>query len=113
MGVAVSVPRPISLSLNEISISQQETLIIDSSAYAGNSNWLKKACESLSNNRKVKKVVYKLFLSAYKSFNISSVFAKSMKNRESIIIYGDSLQFFEDSQWVSHWSSLQIKVPAT
>lgn len=110
MGVITSFPEPIRLQLNDISRNSSESIVIDSNLYNGNITWVSKACEMIANNKKVKKIVFKLHITDRKSKKLGSAFAKSIRNRESVVIYGSGLMFFEEDKWVDIWTKSNIEV---
>ena len=110
MGVIASVPEPIRLQLNDINQNTNEVIVIDSNLYSGNIKWTTKACLAIANNKKAKKIVFKLNITDPLNSTIGKALEKCMKNRESIIIYGSGLTFLEDSQWIGIWAKCNIDV---
>jgi hypothetical protein len=119
MGISVGVPKPVQLQITQIFQKSSETVIVDSNAYNGNFKWLTKVCQAIENNKKVKKIVFKLYIAEFSDITDSkankflNAFKKSIQNRESIVIYGSGLLFLEDREWIDLWSFLNVEVTIT
>ena len=98
MGVMISVPKLIRLQIDEISHNNSETIVIDSNSYNQNLEWISNACRAASNNKNIKKIVFKLYLKQSSSKTISKALAKALKDHKNITIYGSGLMFLEEYQ---------------
>lgn len=110
MGVITSAPEPVRLNYYQLTQNSSESIVIESSSFNNNIKYLAKTLMTLSNNKNIKKIVFKLGIIGTKARKLTTAMSKLLKNKESVAIYGDGLNFFEDPAWKNIWTNASIEV---
>ncbi|OMJ77721.1 hypothetical protein SteCoe_22625 [Stentor coeruleus] len=118
MGVVTSVPAPVKIHLESIQATKFE-YILDSNHYENNYLFIRKACNEVSKNKSIQKVVLKLFFPKTEpEQDLTKPLAKLLQTKGTVIIYGNNMHFFNNAKWVKIWNltkttNLQIKFEMT
>lgn len=110
MGIAISIPEPIKLQIHDLGSSQSETLVVDSTNFGNQYEWIAKACCDINPDKR-RKIVFKLNRMKGKFKKLIEAIGKVMAWAEGLCFYGDSLICFEDEDWEKYWKNGKIKVP--
>ncbi|CAG9311691.1 unnamed protein product [Blepharisma stoltei] len=108
MGVITSAPDPVIIELKEIK-SSKERYTLDSQDFNRDLKWITKAGEALARNKKIKSIVFKLFLVDAKNEKLSNAIARSLMRMENVTFYGAGLDFFELPKWALYWKIAKVE----
>ena len=107
MGVVTSVPAPVKIQIQDIHATKFE-YVLDSNQFENNYKYINKACSELSKNKKIQKLVLKLFFKEILKEDLTKAIEKLLISKGTLIIYGTNLNFFNHSKWTKIWNSAMV-----